>query len=118
MNKAILVVDMPDSCMGCNFLYCDGDTNLDSCQAKEKARPFDLESEDKPCWCPLLPIKESNSLISEINDCNFESRINDVIPMLRDEYHLYGTASLIDQLHFCLLLVLDELKKYESSDKE
>ena len=44
MAKAILVMDMPESCFGCNFLYCDGDTNLDSCQAREKARPVDSET--------------------------------------------------------------------------
>lgn len=23
-----MAMDMPESCFGCNFLYCDGDTNL------------------------------------------------------------------------------------------
>ena len=51
-------MDMPKSCFGCNFLYCDGDTNLDSCQAREKARPVDSETYKKPDWCPLRKLPE------------------------------------------------------------
>lgn len=58
MSKAILVMDMPDSCMGCNFLYCDMENNSESCQAREKSRIVDLENEDKPDWCPLREMPE------------------------------------------------------------
>ena len=58
MSKAILVMDMPDSCMGCNFLYCDAENNSESCQAREKSRIVDLENEDKPDWCPLREMPE------------------------------------------------------------
>lgn len=30
MAKAILVMDMPESCFGCNFLYCNADASIDS----------------------------------------------------------------------------------------
>lgn len=56
MSKAVLLMDMPESCMGCNFMYCDIDNNKESCQAKENARPIDLEKESKPDWCPLRPM--------------------------------------------------------------
>ena len=58
MSKAILVMDMPDSCMGCNLLYCDAENNSESCQAREKSRIVDLENEDKPDWCPLREMPE------------------------------------------------------------
>lgn len=58
MAKAVLIMDMPESCFGCNFLYCDGDTNLDSCQAREKARPVDSATYEKPDWCPLRELPE------------------------------------------------------------
>lgn len=58
MSKAVLVMDMPDSCMGCNFLYCNVESNVDSCQAMEVSRIVDLEEKDKPDWCPLRPIPE------------------------------------------------------------
>lgn len=62
MAKAVLVMDMPETCFGCNFLYCDGDTNLDSCQAREKARPVDSETYKKPDWCPLRELPERKKL--------------------------------------------------------
>ena len=63
MSKAILVMDMPDSCMGCNFLYCDAENNSESCQAREKARIVDLENEDTPDWCPLREMPEKKKTI-------------------------------------------------------
>ena len=63
MSKAILVMDMPDSCMGCNFLYCDAENNSESCQAREKARIVDLENDDKPDWCPLREMPEKKKTI-------------------------------------------------------
>ena len=65
--KAVLVMDIPGSCMGCNFLACDGNTNLDSCMAREIARPIDLEKEDKPDWCPLRPVPEKKPEYLSIN---------------------------------------------------
>ena len=58
MSKAVLVMDMPESCMGCNFMYCDILGNTERCQAKETARTIDLEKYDKPDWCPLRPMPE------------------------------------------------------------
>lgn len=53
-----MVMDNPESCFECNFLYCDGDTNLDSCQAREEARSVDSETYKKPDWCPLRELPE------------------------------------------------------------
>ena len=58
MSKSVLVIDTPGSCMGCNFFICDGDTNMDSCMARETKRSVDLEKYDKPDWCPLKPLPE------------------------------------------------------------
>ena len=63
MSKAILVIDMPDSCMGCNFLYCDAENNSESCQAREKSRIVDLKNDDKPDWCPLREMPEKKKTI-------------------------------------------------------
>lgn len=64
MAKAVLVMDNPESCFECNFLYCDGDTNLDSCQAREEARPVDSETYKKPDWCPLRELPEKKEELS------------------------------------------------------
>lgn len=58
MSKSVLVIDTPGSCMGCSFFICDGDTNMDSCMARETARSVDLEKYDKPDWCPLNPLPD------------------------------------------------------------
>lgn len=30
MAEAVLIMDMPESCMGCNFLYCDAGIQKDN----------------------------------------------------------------------------------------
>jgi hypothetical protein len=51
--KAILVMDMPSSCMGCNFLHCEIEENKEYCEAREIRKQVDLAKEEKPDWCPL-----------------------------------------------------------------
>lgn len=58
MAKAVLVMDMPKSCFGCNFLYCNADAGIDSCQAMEVSRIVDFETYEKPEWCPLRELPE------------------------------------------------------------
>ena len=52
MNKAILVIDMPDDCFECNF--CVELSAQDRCVATGK-RIFTL---GKPDWCPLKELPE------------------------------------------------------------
>lgn len=68
MSKAVLVMDMPNSCIGCNFLYCNVESNVDSCQAMEVSRIVDLEKEDKPDWCPLRHVPEKKEKYSLMGD--------------------------------------------------
>lgn len=77
-DKALLVMNMPGSCMGCNFFFCDGDTNMDSCMARETARSVDLEKYDKPDWCPLKPIPEKKPVVLDALD-SFGNGWNDCI---------------------------------------
>ena len=58
MSKAVLVMDMPSSCMGCNFLYCEIEENKEYCEAREIRKQIHLEKEEKPDWCPLKPMPE------------------------------------------------------------
>lgn len=57
MAKAVLVMDMPESCFGCNFMYCDEESDTETCQAMETARDIDL-IEDRPDWCPLRELPD------------------------------------------------------------
>ena len=52
MDKAILVIDMPDDCFECNF--CVELSAQDRCVAAGK-RIFTMK---KPDWCPLKPAPE------------------------------------------------------------
>lgn len=56
MNKAILVIDMPDDCFECNF--CVELSAQDRCVAAGK-RIFTL---GKPDWCPLKPAPEKDEV--------------------------------------------------------
>ena len=58
MAKSFLVMDMPESCFGCNFLYCNADASIDSCQAMEVSRIVDSETYERPDWCPLRELPE------------------------------------------------------------
>ena len=57
MAKAVLVTDMPESCLGCNFMYCDEESDTETCQAMETTRDIDL-IEDRPDWCPLRELPD------------------------------------------------------------
>ena len=56
MNKAILVMDMPDDCFECNF--CIEFAAHDRCVAAGN-RIFTIK---KPDWCPLTPIPEKYNM--------------------------------------------------------
>ncbi len=58
MAKAILIIDMPESCFGCDFLYCNADAGIDSCQAMKVPRIVDSETYERPNWCPLRELPE------------------------------------------------------------
>ncbi len=66
MSKAVLVMNMPESCFGCNFMYCDEESDTETCQAMETARDIDL-IEDRPDWCPLRELPEKKELYLSIN---------------------------------------------------
>ena len=55
MSKAILVIDMPDSCNECclhNYHFCDV---IGDCIDKYM---YDINEKDKPSWCPLKEVPE------------------------------------------------------------
>lgn len=60
MAKAVLVMDMPESCFGCNFCHINSNGGEDRCQALEVSRAVNSETYEKPDWCPLRELPESN----------------------------------------------------------
>ena len=61
MSKCVLVMDMPSSCMGCNFLHCEIEENKEYCEAREIRKQVDLAKKEKPDWCPLRELPEKNT---------------------------------------------------------
>ena len=56
MAKAVLVMDMPESCFGCNLCHIDYEEDRATCQAHETAIEVDSDTFEKPDWCPLLEL--------------------------------------------------------------
>lgn len=83
MSKAVLVMDMPESCFGCNFLYCNADAGIDSCQAMEVSRIVDSETYEKPYWCPLRELPERKPE-SERRECEGSNMGTWQVPLLEN----------------------------------
>lgn len=70
MSKAILVIDMPESCDKCPFSFDPNGTNVFCIISQEKEkyatviREIPYPYSGKPDWCPLreLPGEEHNDL--------------------------------------------------------
>ena len=69
MAKAILILDMPENCFGCNLCHINSDGGEDRCQAFEVSRAVNSETYEKPDWCPLrkLPEKKETHTVLELH---------------------------------------------------
>lgn len=65
MAKAVLVMDMPESCFGCNLCHIDYEEDRATCQAYETAREVDSDTFEKPDWCPLQELPEYKRQFSD-----------------------------------------------------
>lgn len=103
MAKAVLVMDMPESCFGCNFLYCNADAGIDSCQAMKVSRIVDSETYEKPDWCPLreLPKKKEEF---ELRKCKGSMKGTWKVPLIENK----GFNACLDEI----------LKEKKASDSE
>ena len=65
MAKAVLVMDMPESCPDCRFFESD----WRECYAISKRYNRDVMTEEaKPNWCPLRELPEKKDTIIYEND--------------------------------------------------
>lgn len=58
--KAVLVIDMPESCINCPCMYeteFDGNEQHYGCYAKEYKEVSD-DGDIRPSWCPLKPLPQ------------------------------------------------------------
>ena len=65
MGKAVLVMDMPESCVDCG-LY---EYAVSRCNAKDKFQN-NISKDFKPSWCPLQPMPEKREP-NPLSDSNY-----------------------------------------------
>lgn len=62
MSKAVLVMDMPETCNNCDFLYmAEGDLYDDFCVLNRINVPS-IKKEKRSDYCPLKPLPEKQKL--------------------------------------------------------
>ena len=74
MNKAILVIDMPNSCNECKIRFDDEYSNWCPYDNLESNGVWKyVDSGTKPDWCPLKPIPEKYDVLAAIeNNPNYD----------------------------------------------
>ena len=83
MSKAILVIDMPESCDVCPLCVSDEYGLYLECPLKYKGY---VEKRQKPDWCPLKPIPEkeyADTGILEVDE--FAAGWNNCIDVILEE---------------------------------
>ena len=85
MNKAILVIDMPENCYECRFLNDNYD--YPECIITEETKGYKFRArEEKMDKCPLKPVPEKYDMNNIICDRDYD-----------DEYE-YGYNACIDEI--------------------
>lgn len=96
MSKAVLVMDMPESCRKCNLSYMIPLGTRLICHATEMPRVI-RTTHDKPDWCPLLELPEKipelESGYESINRTLHREGWNDCLDRILGELPEKGGAS-------------------------
>lgn len=96
MAKAVLIVDMPESCRKCNLSYMIRLGTRLICHATEMPRVI-RTTHDKPDWCPLLELPEKGpeleSGYESINRTLHREGWNDCLDKILGETPEKGVAS-------------------------
>lgn len=93
MVKAVLVMDMPESCFGCNFCHINSNGGEDRCQALEVSRAVNSETYEKPDWCPLRELPEKKEEV-ELLECEGSMEMVWEFPSLKNK----GFNACLDEI--------------------
>ena len=87
MNKSVLIIDTPETCVDCQFCY-EFDEGIEACcsitdddKDKSLMKQIDCENgycQGKPNWCPLrkLPEKEKDDCSNDYYDDYYRGYAN------------------------------------------
>lgn len=68
MAKAVLVMDMPESCVECNLNYMIPLGSRLRCHAFALGKAIDSNTRKKPKWCPLRELPERETEMTDEDD--------------------------------------------------
>lgn len=93
MAKAVLVMDMPESCFGCNLCHIDDGEDRATCQAYKTAKEVNSDIFEKPEWCPLreLPKKKEEF---ELRKCKGSVKGTWKVPLIENK----GFNAYLDEI--------------------
>lgn len=72
MEKAILVIEIPEKCLDCNLCFLDMDGSISCYYNKREICSNVGENNSRPNWCPLKSLPERKEYIIPID--NVESQ--------------------------------------------
>jgi hypothetical protein len=79
MNKAILVIDMPDSCIKCPVCASYQASAFSTREVWCATNGKDVEPYSKPDWCPLMPAPEEQMIWYEDGRSDWERGYNNCV---------------------------------------
>ena len=86
MNKAILVIDMPDSCFKCHVCASYKASAFSSREYWCATNGKDVDPNSKPDWCPLKPVPRMRFTYIGHDDeatANYNSGWNDCLEKIK-----------------------------------
>ena len=62
MNKAVLLMDVPEKCFDCNLCVLDMDGSISCYYNKREICSNVGENNSRPNWCPLRPLPDRKEI--------------------------------------------------------
>lgn len=81
MSKAILFMDMPESCCYCRMARLVGKDEVMCSIDRMSKRNYEDATKDRPDWCPLVPMPEKKPYVGTdaINSNFLSGRVNEAL---------------------------------------
>ena len=67
MKKAVLLMDIPETCLDCNLCVLDTDGSISCYYNKREICSNVGENNSRPNWCPLRPLPDRKEITETYN---------------------------------------------------